>query len=136
MSSEVAPEPISIEQRSAILQKWIAWYIDHGFRVISQTNTTAQLVKPKSLSCLWVILFGLTILGLIIYLVVYLLSKDKQVYIEVDPAGQVIQRGYVIGMPSAAPRTPTNRRSGVAMALEIIPGLVGILGLGLSLIHI
>lgn len=124
-----APEPISIEQRAAVLQQRIAWYISQGFRVISQTTTTAQLVKPKTLSCLWVILFGITIIGLIVYVVVYLMSKDKQVYIEIDPAGQVIERGdIIIARPERA--TSTSKRSTTAMVLEILPGLFGILGIG------
>lgn len=67
-----------------LLQKEIEKYIRQGYRVVSQTDTTAQLVKPKQFSCLyatlWFLLFGV---GLIFYLFWYASQKDQTVYLQV-----------------------------------------------------
>ncbi len=41
--------PVSIEQRRETLNQIVAQYIHDRYRVISQTDTTAQLIKPKKL---------------------------------------------------------------------------------------
>lgn len=87
-------QQLSIEQRTAILEQHIGQLVRHGYRVISRTETTAQLVKPKEFSLLWALLWlGVTLcvfgLGILIYLFYYLAQKDKTVYLEVDPYGQV-----------------------------------------------
>lgn len=89
--SEITQE-LPIERRRELLQQAISQYVGQGYRVVFQTDTTAQLVKPRTLSCLWVVLFGLTLIGLIVYVVVYLMTKDKQVYIEVTPQGRLHTR--------------------------------------------
>lgn len=76
--------------RRQALQNAIAGYTVQGYRVVSQTDTTAQLVKPKSLSCLLaVVLFILGVVPLILYLIYYMASKDSQVYLTVDEFGTV-----------------------------------------------
>lgn len=77
---------LTIEQRRAILQKEINGYAKNGWRVISQTDTTAQLVKPKRLSCLW------AILTVGIALLLYLAAKDETAYLEVDEKGKLRRR--------------------------------------------
>lgn len=76
-----------------ILQKEINGYVRRGFHVASQTDTTAQLIKPKKFSfwwaLLWFLLFGV---GLLIYVLYYLAKKDETVYLEVSPDGQVSRR--------------------------------------------
>jgi len=74
----------TLEQRKELLQKEIHHYIRKGYHVISQTDTTAQLLKPKKFSLFWCIIM----LG-ILYLPFYWASKDKTVYIEVIETGKV-----------------------------------------------
>lgn len=84
------PTGLSIELRKNILANEIQKYIKDGFRVQSQTDTTAQLVKPKRLSCLLaVILLLLMVLPFLIYIIWFAAQKDEQVYIEVDENGKV-----------------------------------------------
>ena len=83
------PTAVTIEQRRAVLQKSINWYTSRGFRVVSQTDTTAQLVKPKQFSCLIATLsFLLVGIGLLIYVFIYMASKDQTVYITIDENGK------------------------------------------------
>ncbi len=57
-------------------------YVANGYRVISRTDDTAQLLKPKNFSVvLAVILFLFFAIPFFIYLFIYLGRKDKQVYI-------------------------------------------------------
>lgn len=58
------------------LQVQIDWYVKQGYRVVSQTDTAAQLVKPKVFSFVWFVLM----LG-VFYLPYYLAKRDKQVYL-------------------------------------------------------
>lgn len=67
------------------LEKHIAWYVGQGYHVVSQTETSAQLVKPKRLSIVWALIWlivGMG-LGLILYLLYYVSKRDKQVYLTV-----------------------------------------------------
>lgn len=67
-----------------LLQKEINRYIKQGYRVVSQTDTTAQLIRPKQFSCLyaslWFLLFGV---GLIFYLFWYASKKDDTIYLQI-----------------------------------------------------
>jgi len=84
---------MSTDDRQTILQQEINKYVRRGFRVVSQTSTTAQLVKPKKFSFLWAALWLLVFgVGIFIYLLYYAAKRDKQVYIEVDPSGRVRYR--------------------------------------------
>ncbi len=84
---------ISIEERRVKLQREIDSYIKKGFRVISQTETTAQLLKPKKFSFLWAILCTFVLgIGLLIYLIYYWAKRDETVYLEVTPEGKVMHR--------------------------------------------
>jgi hypothetical protein len=76
---------------SAVLDAEIAKYIRQGYRVISRTPTTAQLVKPKKLSLLWAIFWAIVGLGfgLLIYLVWYFIKSDQTVYLTVDAQGRI-----------------------------------------------
>jgi len=67
------------------LQEHITWYVKQKYRVVSQTDTSAQLVKPKSFSFVWAFLwFCLAVFGLIVYLIYYAAKKDQQVYLYVE----------------------------------------------------
>lgn len=80
----------STEERRNILNQSISVYLRKGFRVSSQTDTTAQLVKPKHFSLLLALLFLiLWIFPLIIYIFYYISKKDELIYIVVDNTGEV-----------------------------------------------
>lgn len=74
------------------LQDHINWHVRQGYRVVSQTEASAQLVKPKSFSFVWAFLwFLLAGIGLVVYLIYYAAKKDQQVYLYVE-SGQVVRR--------------------------------------------
>lgn len=81
---------LELTQRRDALQKEVNKYISRGYRVVSQTGTTAQLMKPKSFSFFWAVawflLFGV---GILIYLFYYWSKKDETVYLQVDEQGRV-----------------------------------------------
>ena len=84
---------LSIEQRREILQREINKYIRQGYRVINQTDTTAQLVRPKRFSCLWATFWlFMLIVGLLVYIFYYMSKRDEQIYILVDEYGRVQTR--------------------------------------------
>ena len=77
---------------TAALQTQINEYARQGYIVQSQTETSAQLVKPKSFSFLWAFLWFLLLgIGLLIYIIYYLSKKDQAVYLYVEN-GQVLHR--------------------------------------------
>jgi hypothetical protein len=86
-----------INPSALILEREIAKYISLGFHVVSRTDTSAQLVKPKEFSgCIAIVGFLFFAIGFFIYLLLYMAAKDQTVYIEVDPYGQVrvMSAGY------------------------------------------
>jgi hypothetical protein len=85
----VESKPISDEARRKILQQEINRYVLSGYRVVSQTDTTAQLVRPKQFSCLWFLINAFLIIGWIFYLLWYWSQQDEQIYIEVDRFGGI-----------------------------------------------
>lgn len=65
-------------------------YIQYGYHVVSQTQTSAQLTKPKHFSgCLAVFLLFLGIVPLVLYGIYYLAKSDQQVYITLQPDNQI-----------------------------------------------
>ena len=65
---------LTTDERCAILDKAVQRYVKQGFRVVSRTDTTAQLVKPKSFGCLWILLALLT-LGLALWIPLETLAR-------------------------------------------------------------
>jgi hypothetical protein len=80
---------ISPDARRAILQAEIAIGVQQGYRVVSQSDFAAQLVKPKVFSCCWALIWTVLLLGIIFYLIWYMAKKDKTVYVAVDEYGEV-----------------------------------------------
>jgi len=81
---------MEIAERKSILEECIAYYVKDGYRIASQTETSAQMVKPKQFSgCLAVILLLLFLLPFIIYILYYLSQKDKTTYIQIDERGKI-----------------------------------------------
>jgi len=84
---------MSLEIRREILQREISNYVNKGFLVISQTETTAQLIKQKKFSFLWATVWFLVFgIGFLIYVFWYWSRKDQGVYLEVTDTGQIITR--------------------------------------------
>jgi hypothetical protein len=84
-------EKKSIEEKRNILNKSIVKYLHEEYRVLSQTDTSAQLVKPKHFNLLFAIIFlFLWVLPLIIYVLYFVSKKDKLVYISVNDSGEVV----------------------------------------------
>jgi len=77
-------------QKQNVLENTIAFYVQQGYRVSSQTENTAQLVKPKKfdLFCA-VFLFLILIFPFILYLLYYLAQDDKTIYIFIDDMGMI-----------------------------------------------
>jgi hypothetical protein len=81
---------ISVEERKRLLQREIESYLRSGYHVVSQTDTTAQMVKPKVFSFVWAFLWFLVFgVGVIVYILYYISKKDQVGYIEVDQFGRV-----------------------------------------------
>ena len=88
--AESEPE-VPSATRSEKLEQSIEHYVSQGYRVVSRTEKSAQLVRPKEFSffaaLLWFLVFGV---GLMIYILYYLAKSDNMVYLRVTPSGIVI----------------------------------------------
>ena len=83
-------QEVSLETRRAALQQEIGRYVRQGYQVVSQTDTTAQLLKPKQFATLWFILWLLTGVVWIFYLLYHLaMKREGRIYLEVDAYGTV-----------------------------------------------
>jgi hypothetical protein len=88
-----------MDQPTDALQVNINQLVTLGYRVVSQTDRTAQLVKPKKLNfiaCLLVTIAALLILGwiaacaaLVAFILLFLAEKESQVYLLVRDDGSV-----------------------------------------------
>lgn len=86
-------EKLSLERRKAVLDGQIAKYSKKGYRVVSRTDTAAQLVRPKQFSCLLATLSFLVIgIGFIIYVFYCMGQKDHSIYLSIDEYGKVRKR--------------------------------------------
>lgn len=78
------PEYLPVERRPLRFQ--IDHYVGQGYRVVSQTPTTAQLVKPKKFSLFWALAWFLCAgVGIVVYLLYYASKRDHQVLLS-EPA--------------------------------------------------
>ncbi len=90
----VEQRELTIAERRAILDQEVASYAQQGYLVLSRSDTTAQLVKPKRFSCLWAFVWLLVTIfllgiGMIIYWIWHASKKNKGLYLEVDLYGNV-----------------------------------------------
>jgi hypothetical protein len=77
-------------RESNLLQNVIASYVGQGYRVISQTQETAQLVRPKRFSwILAIILLLIYVLPFLLYLLYYAVQKDESIYIMLTENGKL-----------------------------------------------
>lgn len=84
---------LSLDERSAILDRVIAAYSQRGYRIVARTATSAQLARPKPFSCVWAFIWFLLLgFGLLIYLFYYLAKRDDLIWLEVDEVGRVRRR--------------------------------------------
>jgi hypothetical protein len=78
---------------SHVLQQEVAGYLRVGYRVVSETPYSVQLVRPKKFGCF---LFAfLLLLGLVpglIYAGYYASKSDETAYLSVDASGQISRR--------------------------------------------
>jgi len=83
--------PAPVVNRRAALQGAINRYTGKGWRVVSETDDTAQLIKPKRFSIMWFLLWLLlAVLPGVLYLVYHFgVKRDTQMYLRVDERGQV-----------------------------------------------
>jgi hypothetical protein len=66
--------------------------IRDGYRVVSETETSAQLVKPKAFSFIWALIWFLLLgFGVLIYIFYYMAKKDTVVYLTTGPDGSIQQ---------------------------------------------
>ena len=81
---------LALQERRKILQDQIAKYSRKGYQIVSQTDTTAQMRKPKIFSFLWAFLWFLLFgVGILVYIFYYMAKKDTIVFIEVSEEGRV-----------------------------------------------
>lgn len=96
----IEPRTLSIDERRAKLQRSINWYSALGYRITTQLDTSAQMVRPKQFSCaiasLTFFCFGI---GVLFYLFAYMAMSDSTVYIDVDEDGIVTYNGRVPAVP-------------------------------------
>ena len=91
MPSHRNAEPIGEKERRSILERANAAYLSRGFRVVSRTNDTVQLAKPKRFN-LFVALLGMLICvaGWPNYHLVEFAAQNKEeVTVSVDQFGNV-----------------------------------------------
>ena len=87
---------LSGEQRAAVLAEELQRLIWQGYQVISQTDDSAQLLKPKKFRVgLGLVLFLVTFgIGLIVYAAYFfLIQKDEHAQVHVDALGQISATG-------------------------------------------
>lgn len=77
---------MTIEQRNERLQAAIAGYAAKGYTIQSQTDTAAQLVKPRRFGA-WDLLLTLFTVGF--WLIVFFARKGKRVYVSVNENGDL-----------------------------------------------
>lgn len=93
------------EARRRILLQVVHQLSDSGWEIVSQTDTTAQLKRPKEFGCALLLLtlaFGLGIL-------IYILTAVPKIYIEVDELGRISATGQVDSRVSSLIREMNHR---------------------------
>lgn len=84
---------LALEERKKILQDQIAKYSRKGYEIVSQTDSTAQMRKPKTFSFLWAFLWFLLFgVGILVYIFYYMAKKDTIVFVEVGEEGRITVR--------------------------------------------
>lgn len=92
---------------SPALQQEIQRYAAHGFIVVHQTETTAQLRKPKQFNFGIFLVLGilLFIIGAILYVAWYAAQSDEIVYLSLAEDGSIQTTGSGAILNTTAPQT-------------------------------
>ena len=85
---------LSESERADILDVEVSRYTARGYRVVTRTPSSAQLVRPKRFSVVaalaWLLLLGV---GLLIYLLSYAGQRDEAMHITVTADGRIRRSG-------------------------------------------
>ena len=89
-----ATQAVSAEERGDILARAVNGEVSHGWRVVSQTGSQAQLTKGKHHSHLLHLILTLLTLGvwLLVWIPLVVFGGEKSRFISVDEYGQVSRR--------------------------------------------
>jgi hypothetical protein len=120
-----------LDERRAILQHEMYRWLPFGYRVLSQAETSAQLVRPKQFSFPVALLLVFTVVGFPIYVLWYLTRRDHTAYLEVDDSGRILLDGRPYGTTTAthsvagatATSAPTRQRN-LVVTFKIIGPVV------------
>ncbi|MBA3565245.1 MAG: hypothetical protein H0W31_00130 [Actinobacteria bacterium] len=90
-STEVVAERMSSEERARILELEVSSQVRKGWRVVSQTQTQAQLVKGKPTNHILHLILSIITVGawLIVWILVALLAGEKQKHLSVNEWGGI-----------------------------------------------
>lgn len=90
-------------QQSNALRVEIDGLVHEGYRVVSETETSAQLVQPKPFSFGWAFIWFLLLgFGVLVYAFYYMAKTDKAVYLTVAADGSV-RRGEPVSEEAFIP---------------------------------
>lgn len=91
LANETLATPISPEERAAALSRAVAQYAGWGWRVQSQTPTSAQLVKGHRTNHILHLILSIITLGvwLIVWALMAILGGEKHKLLTVDEYGRV-----------------------------------------------
>jgi hypothetical protein len=93
MTQTSSPRELSLPERKQILQNEMRRWLRFGYRVMSQTDTTAQMVRPHQFSFLLALILVFTLIGFVIYLLWYLTRRDESAFLEVTETGEILKDG-------------------------------------------
>lgn len=69
------------------LEDGVAWYSRQGFRVVNQTDSTAQLARPKKFSVTWMLCTAV-----LPYMLYHLMKKDSGVLLLRTSSGVEVRK--------------------------------------------
>lgn len=91
VQQSTSPAPVTNKSDRQLIQNAIALYTSRGWQVISQTEDSVQLRKPKEwsktllgLGCITIVLFGAGLVILIVAAIDYALKKEQVIYLTAD----------------------------------------------------
>jgi hypothetical protein len=90
--STTITQELTMEQRSDILARTVSQQVRQGWRVVSQTQTQAQLVKGKPTNHILHLILSLITLGVwvIVWIAMVIFGGEKQKFISVTETGQIL----------------------------------------------
>lgn len=94
MEAALATETVSTEQRKSQLARSVANNVRKGWRIESQTDYQAVMVKGNRTNHVLHLILSILTLGvwLIVWALVALMGGEKRMVVEVDEYGQVLQQ--------------------------------------------